>query len=250
MSARLGMGLAVGVAILAVAGWPRGGSDAAGEPAACPDGMARVDASLCVDRYEASLDELDDAGAVVRSHPPNEPVGAKRVRAKSVRGVVPQAYVSRDDADGACRAAGKRLCTDDEWRRACRGTHATKYPYGTRRRAGACNDRGVEPLAVVFRRPASATEWGFDTMNDPRLHLVPGGVSRTGRFDRCTNDLGVYDMVGNVHEWTSDAAGTFRGGWYLDTSELGEGCDYAAVGHDAKYRDYSTGFRCCRDAGG
>ena len=210
--------------------------------------MAEVGDALCVDRFEASLEEVDATGAVVRPHPANQPVGTLRVRAKSERGVVPQAYVSRDDADLACRAADKRLCTNDEWQRACRGTHATKYPYGTRRRSGACNDHGVEPLAAVLHRPGSATTWDFDTMNDPRLHLVPGGVARTGRFARCTNDLGVFDMVGNVHEWTADPSGTFRGGWYLDTSELGEGCDYAAVGHDAKYRDYSTGFRCCKDA--
>jgi hypothetical protein len=54
-------------------------------------------------------------------------------------------------------------------------------------------------------------------------------------------------MVGNLHEWTADPEGTLRGGFYLDTSKLGEGCDYAAVGHDVKYRDYSTGFRCCAD---
>jgi hypothetical protein len=54
-------------------------------------------------------------------------------------------------------------------------------------------------------------------------------------------------MVGNLHEWTADTQGTLRGGYYLDTERLGEGCDYAAIGHDTKYRDYSTGFRCCAD---
>jgi hypothetical protein len=54
-------------------------------------------------------------------------------------------------------------------------------------------------------------------------------------------------MVGNIHEWTSD--GTFRGGYYLDTKQNGEGCDYKTTAHAKTYYDYSTGFRCCADAG-
>jgi formylglycine-generating enzyme required for sulfatase activity len=210
--------------------------------------MALIGGSFCVDRFEAHVERLDDAGNPAGVHPPNEPVVGKRVRARSARGVVPQAYVSRGDAAAACESAGKRLCTSDEWRSACKGPLGTRYPYGARRRAGACNDRGVEPIAAVLGRPSSNEPWGFDAMNDPRLHLVPGGVARTGRFDRCRNELGVHDMVGNLHEWTADPGGTIRGGYYLDVEDLGEGCDYAAVGHNADYRDYSTGFRCCKGA--
>jgi hypothetical protein len=52
-------------------------------------------------------------------------------------------------------------------------------------------------------------------------------------------------MVGNLHEWTAASSGTFRGGYYLDTKINGEGCDYRTTAHDARYHDYSTGFRCC-----
>jgi hypothetical protein len=54
-------------------------------------------------------------------------------------------------------------------------------------------------------------------------------------------------MVGNIHEWTDD--GSFRGGYYLDTEINGEGCDYKTSAHAPWYYDYSTGFRCCSDAG-
>jgi len=82
-------------------------------------------------------------------------------------------------------------------------------------------------------------------MNDPRLNQIEGTVAKTGSFSKCKNGFKVYDMVGNLHEWTSDKAGTFRGGYYLDTSINGEGCDYRTTAHDGKYFDYSTGFRCC-----
>lgn len=213
----------------------------------CPDDMALVGAT-CVDRFEASLDVIDDGGAVLAEHPANKPVGKARVRAKSVRGVLPQAYISQREAAAACENADKRLCTSAEWQAACGGEPKTRYPYGQARQRGACNDEGREPLAAIAKDAASPDTWGIDPMNDPRLHLVPGGVARTGRFDRCRSEAGIHDMVGNVHEWTSDEAGTMRGGYYLDTATLGVGCAYAATGHDRDYHDYSTGFRCCKGA--
>ena len=52
-------------------------------------------------------------------------------------------------------------------------------------------------------------------------------------------------MVGNLHEWTSDPNGQFRGGYYMDTHRNGDGCFYKTTAHTPSYRDYSTGFRCC-----
>lgn len=54
-------------------------------------------------------------------------------------------------------------------------------------------------------------------------------------------------MVGNVHEWTADRNGTFRGGYYVEATLNGRGCDYVTTRHDAIYWDYSIGFRCCAD---
>jgi formylglycine-generating enzyme len=215
--------------------------------AACPEEMALVGAT-CVDRYEASLSVIDDAGKVLGEHPANKPVGKARVRAKSQRGALPQAYISQNEAAAACKNAGKRLCTSAEWQQACGGEPKTRYPYGQARQRGACNDEGREPLASIAKDKLSPDTWGIDPMNDPRLHLVPGGVAHTGRFDRCRSEAGIHDMVGNVHEWTSDESGTMRGGYYLDTATLGLGCGYAATAHGRDYHDYSTGFRCCQDA--
>ena len=54
-------------------------------------------------------------------------------------------------------------------------------------------------------------------------------------------------MVGNLHEWVDDPDGTFQGGYYLDTHQHGDGCNYRTPAHDIYYHDYSTGFRCCAD---
>ena len=54
-------------------------------------------------------------------------------------------------------------------------------------------------------------------------------------------------MMGNLHEWTDDPNGTFRGGFYVDTRINGEGCLYATTAHNIVHFDYSTGFRYCAD---
>jgi len=59
---------------------------------------------------------------------------------------------------------------------------------------------------------------------------------------------GVFDLAGNLDEWTADPSGTFRGGDYVDDTLNGNGCAYTTTAHDASYHDYSTGFRCCADA--
>ncbi|MFO0762581.1 MAG: SUMF1/EgtB/PvdO family nonheme iron enzyme [Byssovorax sp.] len=233
-----------GLGLLALAALPASSAPAA--PPLCPEGMASIEERFCVDRYEASIELLDGDGRPLGLHPPERVLAGASGRAVSRAGVLPQAHVSRSEAQAACEQAGKRLCTDDEWRRACRGAVPARYPYGPRFRSGLCNDEGVSPMPLFF-----GAKHAYDdvTMNDPRLDRVPGTVARTGSYHRCTNGNGVFDMVGNLHEWTAAPGGTFRGGYFLDTKTLGEGCEYETTGHSPDYRDYSTGFRCCADPG-
>ena len=83
-------------------------------------------------------------------------------------------------------------------------------------------------------------------MNSPLINQLPDSLLATGERAACTNGYGVYDMVGNLHEWTGEKSGAFRGGYYLDTHKNGEGCRYVTTAHNASYHDYSTGFRCCK----
>jgi LysM repeat protein len=145
---------------------------------------------------------------------------------------------------------GKRLCTDGEWLRACRGRDPTRFPYGDQHIAGRCNDRGVSPLRTLHGADDSLAVFGMEAMNNPKLNQLPNTVARSGQFSRCRNAWGAYDMVGNLHEWTADPTGTFRGGYYLDTKTHGEGCSYLTTGHNVKYHDYSIGFRCCNGGKG
>lgn len=211
--------------------------------------MASVLGKYCIDRFEASVVEILD-GHRTRHHSPYDGVDHVNVKAVSKRGVKPQAYISRDQAEAACDNAGKRLCSDDEWITACKGKHPTLFPYGDDRKDGYCNDTGVSSFNHYYGPgtgdPPAQAAYSWANMNDPRLNQLEGTLAATGHFKKCRSGFDVYDMVGNLHEWTATKSGTFRGGYYLDTHLNGDGCDYRTTAHAANYHDYSTGFRCCK----
>jgi formylglycine-generating enzyme len=223
-------------------------AEAKGGGKKCPEGMASIGGKYCIDRYEAHTVEIVGKNKT-KSHSPYVPVAGLRVKAVSKKGKAPQAYVSRDQAEEACKNAGKRLCTDDEWIGACKGKNPTVFPYGDDRKAGYCNDGGYSSFNALYGvsgGPAPQDAYTFANMNDGRLNQMKGTLAKTGAHKKCRSSYGVYDMVGNLHEWTSSKSGTFRGGYYLDTRINGEGCEYKTTAHDGKYHDYSTGFRCCK----
>ena len=345
-----------------------GGDDA---PSPCPTNMVLVangELRFCIDKYEASLVEVDSEGNE-KPYPHWLPVDGHAVRAVSQPDVYPQGFISEVQAEDACAASGKRLCSHSEWKTACMGPAKTTFPYGDARRPGACHDTGRSAVAAVFglramtdpvasaptkkpgttkpassakkpavadasrgktskrsdapsatkgkpgrqahasstkgraaettrpratrpgapkatekamaraakparknddqkkksaarsakrvpaktsTRPASVEPSVWTQLNDPRLGQVEGALSKTGSHDACVNDYGVFDMVGNLHEWVRNAPsapnGTFAGGYYLDTAINGDGCLYRTTAHAHDYHDYSTGFRCCAEA--
>jgi formylglycine-generating enzyme required for sulfatase activity len=219
--------------------------------------LSKSGGSYCIDRYEASLVKRHPDGSR-EPWPGNRKVAGSETAlfAVSLAGRKPQGYISGVQATQACNNSGKRLCEVGEWMHACRGPKATRYPYGQQRQADVCNDRYSKldhhPVVRLFNAnmaPGSdpALMWQTRWMNDPRLHELSHSVSLSGAFDSCTNDYGAYDMVGNLHEWVLDEAGTFVGGFFMDTYQNGEGCEYRTQAHPFDYSDYSTGFRCCSE---
>ena len=169
-------------------------------------------------------------------------------RAVSRAGVVPQGYLSYSLAERACKNAGKRLCTEDEWVAACEGTRRTKFPYGEKFQLRACNVYRYYHPAFLLHGNSSVGH------TDPRLNLIlergTDPVLRlTGDTARCTSDWAgdqIHDMVGNLDEWISDDSGVFVGGFYARATR--EGCEARISSHSPVYYDYSLGTRCCRSA--
>jgi hypothetical protein len=218
--------------------------------ATCPEGMALIGGRFCIDKWEATI-ELVAPDGTARSHPANEaltqPPSGYLYRARTSANVLPQSYISGREAEAACAVAQKRLCEPVEWRAACGGSDGFAYPYGPTKKPNTCHDTGASPMLVIYPEQVKRGFFGTAEMNDPRLNLVQNGLAKTGQYASCVTDAGVFDMVGNLHEWTRDPNGTFQGGFWLDTHEHGDGCAYRTIAHDFGYHDYSTGFRCCKD---
>jgi hypothetical protein len=169
-----------------------------------------------------------------------EPIAVSRL------GVRPSGYVSGAVAEAACAAAGKRLCTLDEFVTACRGEGDTLFPYGDTYEDGVCNVFREEHPAALLHGNSSLGHL------DPRLNRV---VSRgrpllqpTGESPACRSRWGddaVYDMVGNLDEWVDEGNGAFAGGFYSRSTRAG--CEAVVTAHPRSYLDYSTGVRCCSD---
>ncbi|MGD0529966.1 MAG: SUMF1/EgtB/PvdO family nonheme iron enzyme [Polyangiaceae bacterium] len=219
----------------------------------CPgDEMVLIENSYCVDRWEAYVVEVDDAGAE-HPHSPYDVVDGLVVRAKSAANVVPQGYISQVEATAACNLAGKRLCSADEFHLACEGPNpANWYPYGGQTDIpGYCNEAKGSMMPILFG--SNSANWTYADFNDPRLNQIDGGLAPTGTYPHCESPWGLFDCMGNLHEWGSDPAdanghGRFRGGFYGDAEINGPGCLYVTSAHELAYHDYSTGFRCCADA--
>jgi len=158
--------------------------------------------------------------------------------------VVPAGYTSGEDAKVACERAKKRLCTEPEWRRACRGEKNEDFPYGATYVQGICNVfRETHPGVLLYENPSIHH-------TDPRFNRVTSKgkalLRKTGETPKCDSHWGqdaIADMVGNLDEWVDDPEGTFVGGFYARAKK--DGCQSTVRAHGFDYADYSTGFRCC-----
>lgn len=151
----------------------------------------------------------------------------------------PAVYMDWFDAQAYCEYRGKTLPTEAQWEKAARGGSAWRYCFG--------DDR------------AELGEYAWFWVNSGRkIHPVGG---------KKPNGYGIYDMHGNVLEWTADwykgdyysespaknpagpAEGkdkVIRGGSSYVTAEL---CRSAARMKSSPYTRYSgKGFRCAATA--
>ncbi len=233
---------------------PDAQSEAEAEAASpCPAGMALVsapDAGVCVDLYEGALVQ---GGAPWPFYESLDGVDASAIRAVPAEHIYPQGYISQVQAAAACARSGKRLCTLAEWTAACRGqpAHDYVYPYGDTYDPSACNEGRESPIVRLF---GPNPTYSNAELNDPECDQLDAGLARGGDYAKCESAYGAFDMHGNLHEWIDDSPdpndptkGSFMGGYFVDATINGPGCEYRTTAHAKTYHDYSTGFRCCAD---
>ena len=122
------------------------------------------------------------------------------------------------EAESLCGKQGKRLCTEGEWELACGGWKQTAFPYGTSYDNGQCNTQSQT-------------------------------IQLSGGNPGCKSPFGVYDLSGNVYEWTASNWSSkyeekvVKGGNWNSGAE-NSGCK-ARFGQSAVTGSTAIGFRCC-----
>lgn len=200
------------------------------EPLDCPTDMASIDDVFCMDLHEASRPDATDDDA-----------GGDSSRATSRPGMLPWQVETNQQAQTACTAAGKDLCTAVQWQAACEGPETTIYAYGDVYdpvicngidrfcRCGAdtgCADEAVCPFPGCYHR------CGAD------FRVLPTGASR-----ECRGPHGVFDLNGNLWEHVKggDASQVRGGAFNCSDSERFHRCDYVP----SNWAPLALGFRCC-----
>lgn len=148
----------------------------------------------------------------------------------------PQVCIDWCDAVAYCAGVGKRLCgpldaaltshdgasLQSQWYYACSSAGASLFPYGEAYDDMACNTNLTSMTAPVGSLP--------DCQSD-----VPG-------FE------GVFDMSGNVYEWTAlcneSSQCETRGGGYYDNNAVRQACTHT-VANGLATAAPNLGFRCC-----
>ncbi|MFH0899725.1 MAG: LamG-like jellyroll fold domain-containing protein, partial [Pseudomonadota bacterium] len=141
--------------------------------------------------------------------------------AVSAYGETPWVSVNWHDATAACAWAGKRLCAEEEWVAACSAAGSRVYPYGSTYAGKSCNGADNLPTPAVVTAGSTA--------------LCEGGYT------------GIFDMSGNVAEWTTACTETsckLRGGSFNSFSSYLRCSSATSLSPQSGASD--KGFRCCR----
>ncbi|MEZ4819635.1 MAG: bifunctional serine/threonine-protein kinase/formylglycine-generating enzyme family protein [Bdellovibrionota bacterium] len=147
------------------------------------------------------------------------------------KGQPPLVNISYQQAQSYCTAQNKKLCTDVQWERACKGPDSTQvnlqFPYGQNSQLHVCN---VHKHSLENDHPITQPS--------------------SGSFSACKSTEGVYDLSGSVAEWTLSSgildteSKITKGGSYMSSAYASRCSSINEVKPSSRATD--IGLRCCK----
>jgi len=153
----------------------------------------------------------------------------------------PMVYVSWFGARAYCQYYGGRLPSEIEWEKAARGTDDRPYPWGQEIERNNANFYSSNDL--------------YQKIVGKQGHTTPVGFYNGQTYDGyetldSPSPYGLYDMAGNVWQWTGDVYPRqhYR---YMRGGSKAEYAHYlrvwASINAAPQYAGPNVGFRCVRD---
>jgi formylglycine-generating enzyme required for sulfatase activity len=166
-----------------------------------PEQLVYLDA-FAIDRYEVTNIQYSRfVSATGRKAPAYWLEGTYR----DGQAYYPVVGISWKDASEYCAWAGKRLPTEAEWEKACRGPKGYIYPWGNPWDSQRANTDLIARLPPRPGQAGSPTAWAYAWL---RLQSAPGandmGLRPVGSYPAGASFYGVLDLVGNASEWVFD----------------------------------------------
>jgi formylglycine-generating enzyme required for sulfatase activity len=202
-------------------------------PPGCPNEMATIEAGeFMLGSNDSERNDLVELSARKRD---GKKFCMDKYEYPNQRNVLPTRNISWSEANTACEKNRKRLCTEVEWERACKGPWSLvinqQFSYGNIWKDNTCNVKN------------------FNSMMEEKT----GEVSPSGEYQDCASNEGIYDLNGNVQEWTQSEGHTggesqkkiLKGGSY-SSPKFQTRCSYSRE-EIPSLKQEDIGFRCCKD---